>query len=160
MKKLFLGLLISLIMVISVGLVMAAGNGWTGYKKNNIFVGTGYQWCEQKYGWDATQCEDFLGVYANDKITMKWNQAWEDGDESGWTCDAWTDNEWNGMFPGGSGETWHYKIVWVGPELESSSCWKEGGYPVWSEFEIILSHGTAGGEHIWDAHAIPTGYGN
>lgn len=101
-------------------------------------------------------------TYANDHLVMKWSKAWDDARFNGepWTCDAWEDNEWNGQVPGGSGETWHYKIVWVGSELESSSCWREGGYPIWGQFEVIFSHGTAGGEHIWDTHANPSGYGS
>ena len=174
MKKLVLLGIIIVSLVASAGTAMAVGNGRSGYNyKARIFVGTGYQWCEQKFGvTDPDECEDILGgPYGNDLLVMKWSKAWDDavfgpdgvrnsGDELPWTCDAWEDNEWNGMFPGGSGETWHYKIVWVGPELEDSPCWKEGGYPIWGQFEVILSHGTAGGEHIWDAHAIPTGYGN
>jgi len=45
--------------------------------------------------------------------------------------DAWCTNEWNGAFPGGSGEVWHYKIIWVEPELENSLYWREGGYSIW-----------------------------
>jgi hypothetical protein len=55
----------------------------------------------------------------------------------------------NGAVPGGSGEVWHYKIKWVGPELEGSPCWVEGGYPIWGQFEVIMDHGTMGGEHMW-----------
>jgi hypothetical protein len=88
-------------------------------------------------------------------------EAWDDArfHNASWTCDAWEDNEWNGKVPGGSGETWHYKIVWVGPELEDSPCWRDGGYEIWGEFDVIMSHGTVANEHFWDAHAIPTGYG-
>ena len=101
-------------------------------------------------------------TYANDHLVMKWSKAWDDARFNGaaWTCDAWTNNEWNGMLPGGSGETWHYKIVWVGPALHSSPCWEDGGYPIWGQFEVIMSHGTIANEHFWDAHAVPTGYGN
>lgn len=100
-------------------------------------------------------------TYANDHLVMKWSKAWDNARFHGgvWTCDAWEDNEWNGMVPGGSGETWHYKIVWVGSELENSPCWREGGYPIWGAFEVIFSHGTVANEHFWDAHAIPAGYG-
>ena len=99
--------------------------------------------------------------YALDKVKMKWSEAWDDAKYHGgeWTCDAWEDNNWNGMFPGGSGETWQYKIVWVGEELEESPCWHEGGYAIWGQFEVIMSHGTAGG-HIWDVRADPAGYGS
>lgn len=92
---------------------------------------------------------------------MKWSKAWDDARFNGgiWTCDAWLNNEWNGQVPGGSGEVWHYKIVWVGPTLQNSGCWREGGYPIWGEFEVILSQGTVANQHFWDAHAKPTGYG-
>jgi len=47
---------------------------------------------------------------------MKWSKAWDDARFNGgtWTKDAWTSNEWNGKLSGGSGEVWHYKIVWLG----------------------------------------------
>lgn len=101
-------------------------------------------------------------TYANDRLKMMWSKAWDEARFHGgeWNCDAFEDNQWNGMFPGGSGETWHYMIVWVGPELEASPCWHDGGYPVWGQFEVIISHGTFEGEHIWDAHANPAGYGS
>lgn len=100
-------------------------------------------------------------TYANDHLVMKWNKAWNDARFNGaaWTCDAWENNEWNGAVPNGSGEVWHYKIVWVGPELEQSSCWREGGYPIWGQFEVIMDHGMANGEHEWFTHGIPSGYG-
>jgi hypothetical protein len=100
-------------------------------------------------------------TYANDRLVMKWSKAWDDARFNGaaWGPDAWTDNEWNGMTPGGSQEIWHYKIIWVGPELENSKYWKEGGYAVWGEFEVILSQGVVDGKHIWETHASPSGYG-
>lgn len=100
-------------------------------------------------------------TYANDHLVMKWSKAWDDArfNNEAWNCDAWINNEWNGQKAGGSGEVWHYKIVWVGASLESSECWREGGYPIWGEFEVIMSQGSVANEHFWDAHAIPTGYG-
>jgi hypothetical protein len=100
-------------------------------------------------------------TYANDLLKMKWSEAWDAARFEGaaWTCDAWEDNQWNGMFPEGSGETWHYKIVWVGPELENSPCWREGGYSIWGQFEVIMSHGTFDAAHVWETHANPAGYG-
>jgi len=100
-------------------------------------------------------------TYANDHLVMKWSKAWDDARFSGapWTPEAWCSNEWNGMVPGGSQEVWHYKIIWVGPELEDSPYWREGGYPVWGQFEVILSQGVVDGEHIWETHATPSGYG-
>ena len=99
--------------------------------------------------------------YANDRLVMKWSKAWDDARFHGapWTSAAWEDNEWNGKAPGGSGEVWHYKIVWVGPKLKDSSYWREGGDPIWGEFEVIFSQGTVANEHFWDFHANPSGYG-
>ena len=92
---------------------------------------------------------------------MKWSKAWDDArfHDARWTPNAWCDNEWNGNVSGGSGEVWHYKIVWVGPELENSPYWRPGGYPIWGEFEVIMDQGTSDGTHSWYAHGIPTGYG-
>jgi hypothetical protein len=100
-------------------------------------------------------------TYANDRLVMKYSQAWVDARFNGapWTPEAWENNEWNGKVPGGSGEVWHYKIKWVGPELEDSPYWVDGGYAVWGQFEVIMDQGTADGEHTWYAHATPTGYG-
>ncbi len=60
---------------------------------------------------------------------------------------------------GGSGETWLYKIVWVGACGADGTPLASGGYCLWGEFAVIMSQGTAGGEHIWDALAKPAGYG-
>ena len=101
-------------------------------------------------------------TYANDHLVMKWSKAWDDArfDGADWTPDAWENNEWNGAVSGGSGEVWHYKVIWVGPDLEDSDYWREGGYAIWGEFEVIMDHGTfPGGEHVWFAHANPNGYG-
>ncbi len=99
-------------------------------------------------------------LYAKDHLVMKWSKAWDDARFSGvgWTCDAWETNEWNGKVPGGSGEVWHYKIVWVGPGLEKSPCWASGGYAIWGEFEVIMSQGSIANKHFWEAHAVPTGF--
>jgi hypothetical protein len=101
-------------------------------------------------------------TYARDHLVMKWSKGWDDARFHGepWTPDAWENNEWNGMVEGGSGEVAHYKIIWVGPELESSPYWREGGYAIWGQFEVILDQGVVGGEHYWNAHAQPTGYGS
>ena len=110
-------------------------------------------------------------TYAKDHLVMKWSKGWDDArfhtNPPAWTPDAWEDNEWNGMVEGGSGEVAHYKIIWVGglqpdgtfkPEL--SPYWREGGYPIWGQFEVILDQGVVDGEHYWGAHAQPTGYGS
>ena len=100
-------------------------------------------------------------TYANDHLVMKWSKGWDDArfHDAPWTPDAWENNEWNGQVEGGSGEVWHYKIVWVGPELQNSPYWREGGYAIWGQFEVIFDHGTIANEHFWYAHANPTGYG-
>ena len=100
-------------------------------------------------------------TYANDHLVMKWSQGWDAARFNGapWGPDAWTDNEWNGRVQGGSGEIWHYKIVWVGPQLQNSPYWRPGGYAIWGQFEVIFSHGTVANQHFWDAHANPPGYG-
>jgi hypothetical protein len=99
--------------------------------------------------------------YANDHLVMKWSKGWGDArfDGAVWGPDAWCTNHWNGQVPEGSDENWHYKIVWVGSELESSPYWREGGDPIWGQFEVIFSHGTSPDGHFWDLHATPAGLG-
>ena len=136
------------------------GNGFDEYgynRKARNFVGTGESWSLAK-GLPA----DYLGIYANDKLVMKWNAEWDRGNADGWTdtfYGAWETNEWNGAVPGGSGEVWHYKIIWVGSSLADSPYWREGGYAIWGQFEVIMDQGTADGEHWWYTHAIQTGFG-
>jgi hypothetical protein len=103
-------------------------------------------------------------TYAKDLLVVKWNAEWDRGNDEGWTkgpYSAWCDNEWNGAVPGGSGEVWHYKIIWVGPTgLEDGTPMDNGGYAIWGQFEVILDHGTTADHvHEFFAHAIPTGYG-
>jgi len=151
MKKLLIAVAIISAILIA-GVAMA---GWSGYNyKARIFVGTGLQWCTQK----PADCS-YLGPYINDKITMKWNEAWDTCNTGGDCIGAWTNNEWNGKVPGGSGEVWHYKIIWVGSELENSPYWRDGGYAIWGEFEVIMDQGTIDNEHFWYTHGIPNGYG-
>lgn len=100
-------------------------------------------------------------TYANDKLVMKWSKAWDDARFGGkpWGPGAWVDNEYNGKGKDGSGEIWHYKIIWVGSELQDSAHWREGGSPIWGQFEVIMSQGTVANEHFWEVHANPNGYG-
>ena len=65
----------------------------------------------------------------------------------------------NGMVPGGSGESWHYKYAWVGECGAYGDPLPNGGYCIWGQFEVIMSHGTVDGQHFWDARANPAGYG-
>lgn len=101
-------------------------------------------------------------TYANDHLVMKWNAQWDNCNASDTldTClGAWTDNEWNGNVPGGSGVTEHYKIIWVGPGDEASPYWVAGGYSVWGNYEVVMDQGTDTSGHFWFAHGIPNGYG-
>jgi hypothetical protein len=100
-------------------------------------------------------------TYAKDHLVMKWSKGWNEARFNGqpWTPEAWEDNEWNGAVPGGSGEVWHYKIIWVGPEGEKSHYWREGGYLIWGQFEVIMDQGKTPEGHFWNVHANPTGYG-
>ena len=144
---------------ISKGSVEGVGTGFDEFGYNytaRLFQGT-------LDGADRNIDETYWGdeTYANDRLVMKWSKAWNDARFNGepWTPDAWTSNEYNGKVPGGSGEVWHYKISWVGPELEQSQYWRPGGYAIWGQFEVIFSQGTVANEHFWDAHADPEGYG-
>jgi hypothetical protein len=164
MKKIIFGAILSVfalaVVVVPAFAVKPADKGFNenGYNYNaRIFVGAAD-------GVDKNLDETVWGdpTYANDKLVMKWNAEWDRGNAEGWTdpegYDAWENNEWNGAVPGGSGEVWHYKIKWVGSDLADSPRWVEGGYAVWGQFEVIMDHGTTGGEHVWYAHGIPTGY--
>jgi len=136
--------------------------------KARIFVGTGWTWCMAKVG-NPVWCQDYLGAYANDKIVMKWNAAWDACNDQGGTepdvcLGAWTNNEWNGNVLYGTGAVWHYKIIWVGPGGATSPYWKAGGdgYSIWGNYEVIMDQGidpSYGPGHLWFAHATPTGYG-
>lgn len=135
-------------------------------RKARNFVGTCLSWGMGKYGWDEVQATAYCGDYSNDKLVMKWNSEWDRGNLTGWSeepYDAWLDNEWNGMVPGGSGETWHYKIAWdqgcASGGLPSSEALKGTASCIWGPFAMLQSHGTAGGEHIWDVLLNPAGYG-
>ena len=156
-------IIISLVFLMT-AVSVSAGFDQFGYNyQARIFVGSadGVDRILDKAVWgDST--------YANDHLVMKWNKAWDacnsagNNDESA-CAGAWVDNEWNGKVPDGSGEVWHYKIIWVGSDLENSTYWKEGGYPIWGEFEVIMDQGldpSYGPGHMWFAHATPTGYGN
>jgi len=143
---------------------VSAGGGFDQYGYNyqaRIFVGTGESWSLAK-GLPA----DYLGIYAPDKLVMKWNAEWDRGNAENWAnppYEAWENNEWNGAFPGGSGAVWHYKIVWVGKCGPDYNPLENGGYCIWGQFEAIMDQGkdpSYGPGHLWFAHAMPTGYGS
>jgi hypothetical protein len=170
MKKKSIGVVfvVSILMLMMVGSVFAAG-GFDQYGYNNkarLFNGTGESWAMGKFGMTKAQADAYMGVYAQDKLVMKWNAEWDRGNAENWANGpyaAWTDNEWNGAFKGGSGAVWHYKIVWVGGshpvDYEPAP---DGGYYIWGQFEVIMDQGkdpSYGPGHFWFAHATPTGYG-
>ncbi len=170
MKKTISVLLIISVLLLSLGLVVAkpVGYNW----KAKVFVGTGMQYCEQRYYPTITKatCEATIGEDADDHLVMKWSQAWHDavfgsdnirynGDESAWTTDAWMTNEWNGMFPDGSGESYHSRIVWVGTPCDNiNPNWRDGGYCIWGQYEVIHKQGIDSTGHYWLAHGTPSGY--
>ena len=163
MKKILMPILAVFFVALMICPAMAKG-GFDEYGWNydaRIFVGTGEGWAMGKLGLTHEEAETYMGVYAHDHLVMKWSKAWDDARFHGepWTPEAWCINEWNGKVPDGSGETWHYKNIWVGPELEGSEHWREGGYPIWGQFEVIMSHGTVANEHLWEALAKPNGFG-
>jgi hypothetical protein len=270
MKKIFaLILVVALLAVTATTAFAGTGTGFDqyGYNDNgNIFNGTGSGWCLA-----GGQSADCMGAYSNDNIIMKWNEAWDvcndAGNNDAAACaGAWTSNQWNGAFPGGSGEVWHYKMIWVGAlqwnvtgdwdiainwlgtdyihitdlvqtgtsltgtlvypgdtkVITSGSVvgnkitifadyieggtgtvtlngtiandgtmsgtwldtwgglnragtwtttsgiavssdgpyWKNGGYRIWGNYEVIMDQGMSTGAHEWLTHAVPNGYGN
>jgi len=164
-KKLFLiaiAVLLIAVLMLPATAALAANPGGKGFDE------FGYNYQARLFNGPADGVDRVLdgmvwGVptYANDHLVMKWSKGWDDArfHNGTWGPDAWETNEWNGAVPGGSGEVWHYKIVWVGPELEDSAYWRDGGYAVWGEFEVIMDQGTIAGEHIWFSKAIPNGFG-
>lgn len=95
---------------------------------------------------------------------MKWNAEWDRGNAENWAkplYGAWEDNEWNGKVKGGSGQVWHYKIIWIGGSGADNTPLEDGRYRLWGQFEVIMDQGqdpNLGPGHLWFAHANPTGY--
>lgn len=145
----------------------ASGSGFDQYGYNDtarIFVGTGSSWCQGTLGMTKDQCDTYMAPYQNDSLVMKWNAAWDAcnaaGNDSAAACAGATlTNEWNGKVPGGSGDTEHFKAIWVGSAGESSSYWRPGGYLIWGNYEAVMDQGMSGGTHTWWAHATPNGFG-
>jgi len=160
MKKTIMALFSILVLALSAVVVFAAKGGFDDFGYNRqarIFNGLASGWCLQR-GAPA----DCMGIYSNDRLVMKWNAEWDRGNAEKWKNPpyaAWENNEWNGQVPGGSGETWHYNIQWVGSCGRDGTPLPDGGYCIWGQFEVILSHGTVANQHFWDTHAYPAGYG-
>ena len=177
MKKLLIGLIIGVFLVVSVGIVMAKPRGYNW--KANVFVGTGMQYCQQRISPTITKdaCETAIEEDADDHLVMKWSKAWHmavfgpdnirgGSDTLSWSDavdqygSAWVNNQWNGMVPGGSGGSYHSKIIWVGtPCNDGNPNWRDGGSCIWGQMEIIHKQGKDSSEHYWGPHGIPSGYG-
>ncbi len=140
---------------------LARGFDEWGYNRTaRIFNGIALDWCMEK-GTSEAACLASLGEFAYDRLVMKWNAEWDRGNDDDWDTppyDAWENNEWNGNTPNGSGDVWHYKIVWVGPCTGGDNL-PEGSYCIWNQFAVIMDQGTMDGVHVWYAHGLPTGYG-
>lgn len=165
MKRVAILIAVFVLLIVAVPAIAAQpeGKGFDEFGYNYTarnFVGTGESWSLAK-GLPA----DYLGIYAQDKIVMKWNAEWDRGNDENWAdppYDAWENNEWNGNVEEGSGAVWHYKIVWVGDCVADSGLMPNGGYCIWGQFATIMDQGidpSLGPGHIWFAHGIPTGYG-
>jgi len=133
----------------------------SGYNRTaHIFNGTYGDWCIEKVG-DIDSCMATYGDWWDDKLIMKWNAEWDRGNDDGWTdddYDARLSNLGNGRLPGGSGEIYHAKIVWVGPCTGGANL-PDGSYCIWGEFAVIMEKSHLDGENTWLAHGIPAGYG-
>ena len=167
MKKSFLSfLLIAALTAFIAPTAFSAGFDQYGYNDTaRVFVGTGISWCQGKLGWTEAQCADYMAPYGHDQIVMKWNEEWDRGNDEGWSkppYNAYTNNEWNGKKPGGSGAVWHYKIVWVGDCLSTPALVPDGGYCIWGQFAMLMDQGvdpTLGPGHFFFAKTKPAGYG-
>lgn len=166
MRKLFIVVAVVMLVALTVMSALADKPSDTGFDDNgynttaNLFNGPASGWCLAK-----GMAADCMGIYSNDNLVMKWNNEWNRGNQEGWSkppYKAWTSNEWNGMFTGGSGAVWHYKIVWVGSCGSDGTRLANGGYCIWGQFEVIMDQGvdpTYGPGHFWFARATPAGYG-
>ncbi len=161
-KKFLIGAAAGALMIGVLAVPAFAAGGFDQYGYNDtarVFNGTGSSWCLA-----GGQAADCLGVNSPDKLVMKWNAQWDNCNANGYDnptycLGAWTDNEWNGAVPGGSGQVWHYKIIWVGSAGSSSPYWLPGGYSVWGNYEVVMDQGMSDGVHTWGALATPNGYG-
>lgn len=184
-KKILIGGAAGALMLGALAVSAFAAGGFNQYGYNygaRIFNGTYLNYCisgQVKSGVDPvvaqTNCEASLGNFKNDKLVMKWNAAWDACNANGYDnpaycLGAWVDNEFNGNVPNGSGEMWHYKIIWVGSAGQSSQYWLPGGYSVWGNYEVIMDQGVDkninydcssdnNGGHQVCALATPNGYG-
>lgn len=161
MRSAAVSLAISLAFLVSALASPAAANGFDQYGYNRtarVFNGTGASWSVAQ-GLPA----NYLGIYSNDNLVMKWNAEWDRGNATNWLAGpygAYLDNEWNGNVPGGSGWTEHFKAVWIG-SCADGTMFPNGGYCIWGQFEAIFDRGMDPSHSPWIlAHANPAGYGS
>jgi len=133
----------------------------SGYNRTaHIYNGTYGEWCTEKIG-DEVYCQETYGDWLDDKLIMKWNEEWDRGNEEGWTDEsygAWLSNHGNGKLPGGSGESYFVKIVWVGTCTDGANL-PEGSYCIWGQFAVIMEKTQKDGVLDFSTHVIPSGYG-
>lgn len=104
-----------------------------------------------------------FGVASNarDHVVMNWNAEWDRGQNESWSnppyYDAWMTQNWNGQVPGGSGERWILKNIWVGQCGPEWTPLPDGGYCNHSQFEYIYFRGTVADDNLWLVHALPAG---
>lgn len=165
---LHIGILATASIMLSIALLAQVASSSSAKNSDNGFNQYGYNYTARTFNGPADGVDKNLDgtvwgdpTYANDHLKMTWSKAWDDARFNGapWGPDAWEDNQWNGSLKGGSGENWHYKIVWVGPELQNSPYWRDGGEAVWGQFEIITSQGKVDHQHMVEIKANPAGYG-
>lgn len=164
LKKILVGFVASAVMLGSAAApafaVKPTDKGFDEFGYNDTarnFVGTAGSWCQAKTL--PVDCQGTL--YTNDNIVMKWNAEWDRGNDEGWTNGpyrAWTDNEWNGRADG-SGEVWHYKIVWVGDYSADSTLVPDGAYGIWGQFAVVMDNGSNADRVHTLMHSSPSGYG-
>lgn len=162
MKKIIATLVSISAMFVFATSVSAKGFDQSGYNdRANLFNGTVMQWCMDKTN-NQSYCNSVYGFWGNDKLMMKWNDEWNRGNDENWAnppYKAWLSNLYNGRVPNGSGEVWHYKIVWVGDYTQNPNLVPEGGYGVWGQFAVIMDQGVNDTGHVWYTLAKPAGYG-
>lgn len=161
-KKIILMGAVALVAVLGIVATVSAKGGFDEFGYNDtarIFVGPAD-------GVDRALDGTVWGdpAYANDLLVMKWNAAWDECNDAGnddedACAGAWTSNEWNGNVADGSGEVWHYKIVWIGSCGADGTELPDGGYCLWGSYEVLMDQGTADGVHYVLTHAVPNGYG-
>lgn len=108
MKKIFS------LFLIAIGLIPIISSVTAASLTNKGFDGSGYNYQARIFVGAANGIDRIIDgkvwgdpTYAKDHLKMTWSKAWDEARFHGapWTCDAWEDNQWNGMKPDGSQET-------------------------------------------------------